>query len=55
MTGLSGYSSQEFVGVGPLDLDHAAAVTISIRLVTGVGVNDPRPLVTRGNPVPPPV
>ena len=55
ITGLSGHSYQEFSEAAPMDLDHAAAVTISVRLVVGPGVNAPRPLAARGNPVPDPV
>lgn len=55
ITGLSGHSDQQFVTVGALDLDQSEAVTISVRLVTGV--SGPRPLqpAGRGNPVPAPV
>ena len=53
-TGLSGHSSQSFYNVGPLELDHSQAVTITLRLV---GDEDIRPLnsVGRTTPVPPPV
>lgn len=54
VTGLTGQSDQNFVSVANLDYDLNGAVTISLRLVTGVAVRELRP-VTRGNAVPAPV
>lgn len=51
-TVLSGHSDQQFVSVGALDLDYEQQTTISLRLVAG-DVRQMRPLLTRGNPVPP--
>lgn len=55
ITGLSGHSDQRFTEVGPMPLDEAEAVLISIRLI--LGTSGPRPLIgaAKGNPVPPPV
>lgn len=58
VTGLSGMSGQKFAEVGAIDLDHAQAVTITIRLVTlpdGPRPLPPNPGPVRANPVPPPV
>lgn len=52
-TGLSGASAQQFGQAAALDLDHAQATTINLRLV--VGDDGPRPLTgaQRATPVPP--
>jgi hypothetical protein len=54
ITGLSGYSGQQFRRMGNLDYDENAIVTISLRLVSFN--NEPRPLKAVYNSrVPPPV
>jgi hypothetical protein len=56
MTGLSGQSAQQFVTVGPIDIDPTLDVTINLRLVHSD--DTPRPLVTstpRSTAVPPAV
>jgi hypothetical protein len=53
-TGLSGESEQMFYSVTPLDYDYDQQTTIHLRLVAKSG-NEPRPLVQRSTPVPPPV
>lgn len=50
-TGLSGHSQQQFVDVGPMNLDYAQQTTIHLRLVSGS--DQPRPLTANSNPVPP--
>lgn len=50
-TGLSGHSQQQFVDVGPMNLDYAQQTTIHLRLVGGS--DQPRPLTANSNPVPP--
>jgi hypothetical protein len=53
-TGLSGKSNQRFVDVGPLDYDYSRQTTINLRLVPRTSNGDePRPLTTASNPVPP--
>ena len=52
-TGLSGHSDQRFIDVPPLNYDYSQQTTISLRLVRAK--SGPRPLVSSGNPVPPPV
>lgn len=55
ITGLSGHSDQQFVTVGSIDRDEAAAVVISLRLVAlPDGPRELRP-AAQGNPVPAPV
>lgn len=53
-TGLSGESSQDFVEAEKMDLEYSKSTTIHLRLVAS-DVNEPRPLTTYSNPVPPPV
>ena len=55
VSGLSGYSDQRFTRVAPLDYDLTRQTTISLRLVCSDIRGEPRPLVSCGNPVPPPV
>ena len=52
-TGLSGRSQQNFGRVTPLDYDESRFVTINLRLVAMA--QDPRPLFSRFNRIPPPV
>lgn len=56
-TTLTGESGQRFRTVDRLDYDHARFVTISLRLVSPEAnqTGFVRPLVSSGNPVPPPV
>lgn len=53
-TGLSGKSNQNFYTVAELDYDYSQETVIHLRLVAKNG-NEPRPLVSRETPVPPPV
>lgn len=52
-TGLSGRSNQIFYDVPELDYDFENQIKIRLRLVIDNG--GPRPLVSRSNPIPPPV
>ncbi len=54
-TGLSGHSGQTFINVGTIEHDLSQQTVISLRLV-GIqrqGKEEPRPLVSHANPVPP--
>lgn len=53
-TGLSGKSKQEFASAQPIVYDYTLQTTINLRLVA-VDNDEPRPLMARSNPVPPPV
>lgn len=52
ITGLTGKSNQEFVEAAAIDYDYEQQTTISLRLVYA-DRNRVRPLVSKGNPVPP--
>jgi hypothetical protein len=53
-TGLSGHSDQRYGRAQHMNLDHSRATTINLRLVSRErGYDEPRPLASRGNPVPP--
>ena len=52
-TGLSGQSSQQFGTAAEMDLDYSKSTTIHLRLV--VRNNEPRPLTSYSNQVPPPI
>jgi hypothetical protein len=53
-TGLSGHSDQRYGRAQHMNLDHNRATTINLRLVSREhGYDEPRPLASRGNPVPP--
>ena len=57
VTGLSGHSNQSYRETYEIDLDYSRQTTITLRLVEDVNGNaiDARPVVSRGNIVPPPV
>jgi len=53
VTGLSGHSDQKFYTVDGFEHDYSRQITINLRLVAKR--DEPRPLVSVSNPVPPPV
>ena len=57
IVGLSGQSNQSFRSVEPLEYDYSRQTTITLRLISNDGAEniDARPVVSSGNPVPPPV
>jgi hypothetical protein len=54
-TGLSGWSNQEFTSAQNLQLDYEQQTIIHLRLGASNDLSTPRPLVSKSNPVPPPL
>ncbi len=54
-TGLSGKSNQQFITVGPMELDHSQRTEINLRLIAQKMSYQPRPLTPFSTPVPPPI
>lgn len=52
-TGLSGHSNQEYCDAAWITYDYTQRTTINLRLVGVRHTNEPRPLTTRANPIPP--
>ncbi len=54
-TGLSGKSEQQFITVGPMELDMSQRTEINLRLIAKKMSHQPRPLTPFSTPVPPPI